>query len=157
MYLARYATAAVAVVSLTLGLLSSVNAASVPKTNLLSQWDNGSDAAAIAKLGEDVTAAGGKWQSTSIAGHTANTLAKLRADVAGRQSTARGAVEGPRDRGVECHRHDAEVLTRSPSRKIGMELVAPELLSGDEAKGFLGRGTDEYSPHQLDVGEHEGV
>ncbi len=108
MYLARYATAAVAVVSLTLGLLSSVGAASAPKTNLLSQWDNGSDAAAIAKLGEMFTAAGGKWESTSIAGHTANTLAKLRADVVCRQSTARGAVEGPRDCRVECHRHDAE-------------------------------------------------
>ena len=49
--------------------------AAEPKTNLLSQWDNGSDAAAIAKLGEMFTAAGGKWESTSIAGHTANTLA----------------------------------------------------------------------------------
>ena len=81
MYLARYATAAVAVVSLTLGLLSSVGAASAPKTNLLSQWGDGSDAAAIAKLGEMFTAAGGQWEATSIAGHTANTLAKLRADV----------------------------------------------------------------------------
>ena len=52
-----------------------------PKTNLLSQWSEGSDAAAIAKLGEMFTAAGGKWEQTSIAGHTANTLAKLRADV----------------------------------------------------------------------------
>src|ERR1700722_20265417 len=51
-----------------------------PKTNLLSQWSEGSDAAAIAKLGEMFTAAGGKWEQTSIAGHTADTLAKLRAD-----------------------------------------------------------------------------
>jgi glucose/mannose transport system substrate-binding protein len=49
-----------------------------PKTNMLHQWDNGSDAAAIAKLGEMYQAAGGEWHQTSIAGHTANTLAKLR-------------------------------------------------------------------------------
>jgi len=52
-----------------------------PKTNMLHQWSEGSDAAAIAKLGDMFTAAGGKWEQTSIAGHTANTLAKLRADV----------------------------------------------------------------------------
>ncbi|TIU10160.1 MAG: carbohydrate ABC transporter substrate-binding protein [Mesorhizobium sp.] len=52
-----------------------------PKTNLLHQWATGSDAQAIAKLGEMFAAKGGTWQQTSIAGHTANTLAKLRADV----------------------------------------------------------------------------
>ena len=64
-----------------------------PKTNLLSQWSEGSDAAAIAKLGEMFTAAGGKWEQTSIAGHTANTLAKLRADVVA------GAARVVRERG----------------------------------------------------------
>jgi glucose/mannose transport system substrate-binding protein len=54
-----------------------------PKTNMLHQWSEGADAAAIAKLGEMFTAAGGQWEQTSIAGHTANTLAKLRADVVG--------------------------------------------------------------------------
>ncbi|TIU08625.1 MAG: carbohydrate ABC transporter substrate-binding protein, partial [Mesorhizobium sp.] len=44
-----------------------------PKTNLLHQWATGSDAQAIAKLGEMFTAKGGTWQQTSIAGHTANT------------------------------------------------------------------------------------
>ena len=95
MYLARYATATVAVVSLTLGMLSSAEAAAAPKTNLLSQWNNGSDAAAIAKLGEMFTAAGGKWESTSIAGHTANTLAKLRADVVAGNAPPAVQLKGP--------------------------------------------------------------
>src|SRR5450432_3794939 len=95
MYLARYATAAVAVVWLTLSLSSSVGAASAPKTNLLSQWDQGSDAAAIAKLGEMFTAAGGQWEATSIAGHTANTLAKLRADVVSGSAPPAVQLKGP--------------------------------------------------------------
>ena len=95
MYLARYATAVVAVVSLTLGLLSPTGAASAPKTNLLSQWDQGSDAAAIAKLGEMFTAAGGQWEATSIAGHTANTLAKLRADVVSGNPPPAVQLKGP--------------------------------------------------------------
>src|ERR1700742_461320 len=96
MYLARYATYAVALFSLTLGLYSSAGAGpAAPKTNLLSQWDNGSDAAAIAKLGEMFTAAGGKWESTSIAGHTANTLAKLRADVVSGNPPPAVQLKGP--------------------------------------------------------------
>src|ERR1700730_940158 len=95
MYLARYATAAVAVVSLTLGLLLAETVNAEPKTNLLSQWDNGSDAAAIAKLGEMFTAAGGKWEQTSIAGHTANTLAKLRADVVAGNAPPAVQLKGP--------------------------------------------------------------
>ena len=63
------------------GALAATAALAEPKTNILHQWSEGSDAAAIAKLGDMFTAAGGKWEQTSIAGHTANTLAKLRADV----------------------------------------------------------------------------
>src|SRR6202453_1387276 len=66
-----------------------------PKTNLLSQWSEGSDAAAIAKLGEMFTAAGGKWEQTSIAGHTANTLAKLRADVIAGNAPPAVQLKGP--------------------------------------------------------------
>jgi glucose/mannose transport system substrate-binding protein len=66
-----------------------------PKTNLLSQWDSGSDAAAIAKLGEMFTAAGGKWEQTSISGHTANTLAKLRADVVAGDAPPAVQLKGP--------------------------------------------------------------
>src|SRR3954471_5285705 len=66
-----------------------------PKTNLLHQWSEGSDAAAIAKLGEMFTAAGGKWEQTSIAGHTANTLAKLRADVVAGNAPPAVQLKGP--------------------------------------------------------------
>jgi glucose/mannose transport system substrate-binding protein len=66
-----------------------------PKTNLLHQWATGSDAAAIAKLGEMFTAAGGEWQQTAIAGHTANTLAKLRADVVAGNAPPAVQLKGP--------------------------------------------------------------
>src|SRR5258708_17917317 len=66
-----------------------------PKTNLLTQGSEGSDAAAIAKLGEMFTAAGGKWEQTSIAGHTANTLAKLRADVVAGNAPPAVQLKGP--------------------------------------------------------------
>src|SRR5260370_10348216 len=66
-----------------------------PKTNILHQWATGSDAAAIAKLGEMFTAAGGKWEQTSIAGHTANTLAKLRADVISGNAPPAVQLKGP--------------------------------------------------------------
>ena len=66
-----------------------------PKTNLLHQWATGSDAQAIAKLGEMFTAKGGKWEQTSIAGHTANTLAKLRADVIAGNAPPAGQLKGP--------------------------------------------------------------
>ena len=81
MYFARYATAALGVVWLTLGLLPARLLYAEPKTNLLSQLSEGSDAVAIAKLGEMYKAAGGHREATSIAGHAANTLAKLRANV----------------------------------------------------------------------------
>src|SRR5258708_4859891 len=84
--------------ALAVGMMSLVSATAVraePKTNLLSKWDNVSDAAAIAKLGEMFTAAGGKWESTSIAGHTANTLAKLRADVVAGNPPPAVQLKGP--------------------------------------------------------------
>ena len=66
-----------------------------PKTNMLHQWDVGSDAEAIAKLGEMYEAAGGTWEQTSIAGHTANTLAKLRADVVAGNAPPAVQLKGP--------------------------------------------------------------
>src|ERR1700736_3121840 len=134
MYLARYATCAVAVVSLTLGLLSSAGAASPPKTNLLSQWDQGSDAAAIAKLGEMFTAAGGKWEATSIAGHTANTLAKLRADIVAGNPPPAVQLKGP-----EIAEWNATGMTLNLDEIAKQEnwdaTVAPELLSVMKPKG----------------------
>ena len=75
--------------------LAATTAFAEPKTNLLSQWSEGSDAAAIAKLGDMFTAAGGKWAQTSIAGHTANTLAKLRADVVAGNAPPAVQLKGP--------------------------------------------------------------
>src|ERR1044071_7721720 len=79
-----------------LAMLAAMGAADAkPKTNLLHQWATGNDAAAIAKLGEMFTAAGGEWQQTAIAGHTANTLAKLRADVVAGNAPAAVQLKGP--------------------------------------------------------------
>ena len=75
-------------VTLGASLLASA-AVAEPKVLMLHQWATGADAAAIAKLGEMFTAAGGVWEQTAIAGHTANTLAKLRADVRRRQRARR--------------------------------------------------------------------
>ncbi|WP_244606541.1 ABC transporter substrate-binding protein [Arsenicitalea aurantiaca] len=66
-----------------------------PKTLMLHQWATGSDAAAIAKLGEMFEEAGGTWEQTAIAGHTANTLAKLRADVISGNAPAAVQLKGP--------------------------------------------------------------
>jgi glucose/mannose transport system substrate-binding protein len=66
-----------------------------PKVLMLHQWASGNDAASIAKLGEMFTAAGGAWEQTAIAGHTANTLAKLRADVVAGNAPAAVQLKGP--------------------------------------------------------------
>jgi glucose/mannose transport system substrate-binding protein len=134
MYLARHATAAVAVVSLTLELLSAGAVHAEPKSNLLSQWDNGSDAAAIAKLGEMYKAAGGHWEATSIAGHTANTLAKLRANVVAGNPPPAVQLKGP-----EIAEWNAIGMTLSLDEIAKQEnwdaTVAPELLPVMKPKG----------------------
>ena len=79
---------------LACGLVTTA-ALAEPKTNMLHQWSEGADASAIAKLGEMFTAAGGKWEQTSIAGHTANTLAKLRADVIAGNAPPAVQLKGP--------------------------------------------------------------
>ncbi|EYD77228.1 extracellular solute-binding protein, family 1 [Rubellimicrobium mesophilum DSM 19309] len=75
--------------------LSAGFASATPRTNMLHQWATGSDAEAIAKLGEMFTAEGGTWEQTSIAGHTANTLAKLRADVVAGNAPPAVQLKGP--------------------------------------------------------------
>jgi glucose/mannose transport system substrate-binding protein len=102
-------------------------AASEPKTNILHQWSEGSDAAAIAKLGDMFTAAGGKWEQTSIAGHTANTLAKLRADVVAGNAPPAVQLKGPEiaewnETGMTANLDD---LAKSEGWD---KVVAPELL-----------------------------
>src|SRR5579872_722586 len=112
--------------AVSLSLLA--NAASAePKTNMLHQWNSGSDAAAIAKLGEMFTAAGGKWEQTSIAGHTANTLAKLRSDVIAGNAPPAVQLKGP-----EIAEWNATGMTADLdpiAKEEGWEkVVAPELL-----------------------------
>jgi glucose/mannose transport system substrate-binding protein len=85
-----YLAAGVAALALSAGAANAT-----PKTNMLHQWATGSDAAAIAKLGEMFTAAGGIWEQTAIAGHTANTLAKLRADVVAGNAPPAVQLKGP--------------------------------------------------------------
>ena len=98
-----------------------------PKTNLLSQWSEGSDAAAIAKLGEMFTAAGGKWEQTSIAGHTANTLAKLRADVVAGNAPPAVQLKGPEI--AEWNETGMTANLDDLAAKEGWDkVVAPELL-----------------------------
>jgi glucose/mannose transport system substrate-binding protein len=98
-----------------------------PKTNMLHQWSEGSDAQAIAKLGDMFTAAGGKWEQTSIAGHTANTLAKLRADVVAGNAPPAVQLKGP-----EIAEWNATGMTANLdelAQKEGWDkVVAPELL-----------------------------
>jgi glucose/mannose transport system substrate-binding protein len=102
-------------------------ASAEPKTNMLHQWAVGSDAAAIAKLGEMFTEAGGKWEQTSIAGHTANTLAKLRANVVAGDAPPAVQLKGP-----EIAEWNATGMTASLDDLAAKEgwdkLVAPELL-----------------------------
>src|ERR1700689_4664884 len=98
-----------------------------PKTNLLSQWSEGSDAAAIAKLGDMFTAAGGKWQATSIAGHTANTLAKLRSDVISGSAPPAVQLKGPEI--AEWNATGKTANLDDLAAKEGWDkVVAPELL-----------------------------
>ncbi|RLJ40989.1 glucose/mannose transport system substrate-binding protein [Litoreibacter meonggei] len=66
-----------------------------PKTNMMHQWAQGSEAAAIAKLGEMFEAAGGTWEQTAISGHTSNTLAKLRSDIVAGNAPAAVQLKGP--------------------------------------------------------------
>lgn len=86
--------AAAAAVAMGVALLSGTALAN-PKVLMLHQWASGSDAASIAKLGEMFTAKGGTWEQTAIAGHTANTLAKLRADVVAGNAPAAVQLKGP--------------------------------------------------------------
>jgi glucose/mannose transport system substrate-binding protein len=98
-----------------------------PKTNMLHQWSEGSDAAAIAKLGEMFTAAGGKWEQTSIAGHTANTLAKLRADVVAGNAPPAVQLKGPEI--AEWNATGKTANLDDLAKKEGWDkVVAPELL-----------------------------
>ncbi|MXU65040.1 extracellular solute-binding protein [Rhodobacteraceae bacterium KN286] len=99
-----------------------------PKTNMMHQWAQGSEAAAIAKLGEMFEAAGGTWEQTAISGHTSNTLAKLRSDVVSGNAPAAVQLKGP-----EIAEWNATGATANLDEVAAAEgwddVVAPELVS----------------------------
>ncbi|MDE0588894.1 ABC transporter substrate-binding protein [Halocynthiibacter sp. C4] len=113
-------------------VLGAMTAASVagaePKTNMMHQWAQGSEAAAIAKLGEMYEAAGGTWEQTAISGHTSNTLAKLRSDVVAGNAPAAVQLKGP-----EIAEWNAIGATANLDELAAAEgwddVVAPELVS----------------------------
>jgi glucose/mannose transport system substrate-binding protein len=122
----RTKVAASAATMLTAALLSGT-AMAAPKVLMLHQWATGSDAASIAKLGEMFVAKGGEWNQTAIAGHTANTLAKLRADVVAGNAPSAVQLKGP-----EIAEWNATGMTADMDELAAAEgwdsVVAPELL-----------------------------
>ncbi len=119
-----YLAAGAAALSLAFGVAANAQ----PKTNMLHQWATGSDAAAIAKLGEMFTAAGGVWEQTAIAGHTANTLAKLRADVVAGNAPPAVQLKGPEIAEWNADRRHRRSRRARHRREGWDEVVAPELL-----------------------------
>lgn len=119
-------TMAAAAAMTTFALLSST-ALAEPKTLMLHQWATGSDAAAIAKLGEMFEEKGGSWEQTAIAGHTANTLAKLRSDVISGNAPAAVQLKGPEI--AEWNKTGMTAnLDELAAEENWDEVVAPELL-----------------------------
>lgn len=118
--------AAAATTMLAAALLSST-AMAAPKVLMLHQWASGNDAASIAKLGEMFTAAGGTWEQTAIAGHTANTLAKLRADVVAGNAPAAVQLKGPEIAEWNATGGTADMDELATSEGWD-KVVAPELL-----------------------------
>jgi glucose/mannose transport system substrate-binding protein len=119
--------AAAALCSLAALTLFSADAGAEPKTNLLHQWADGSDAAAIAKLGEMYEAAGGTWAQTPIPGHTANTIAKLRAEVVAGNAPPAVQLKGPEIAEWAATGGTADLNALAAAEKWD-ELVAPELI-----------------------------
>jgi len=129
MTMIRTALAATTGLSLMAGLVHAE-----PRVLMLHQWATGSDAAAIATLGEMFTAAGGVWEQTAIAGHTANTLAKLRADVVAGNAPSAVQLKGP-----EIADWTGTGMTANMDELAAAEgwdaLVAPDLLSVMKPEG----------------------
>lgn len=118
-------TAAIAALAFS---TSAVALHAQPKTNMMHQWAQGSEAAAIAKLGEMFEAAGGKWQQTAISGHTSNTLAKLRSDVVAGNAPAAVQLKGPEI--IEWNQTGQTANLDDLATAEGWDaVVAPELLS----------------------------
>lgn len=118
---------AVSAAAVVASALLTSTAFAEPKTLMLHQWATGSDAAAIAKLGEMFEEKGGAWEQTAIAGHTANTLAKLRSDVISGNAPAAVQLKGPEiaewnETGMTANLDDLA------AEENWDEVVAPELL-----------------------------
>ncbi|WP_372574321.1 ABC transporter substrate-binding protein [Ruegeria jejuensis] len=115
-------------VSILAATALAVGAQAEPKTNMMHQWAQGSEAAAIAKLGEMFEAAGGTWEQTAISGHTSNTLAKLRSDVVAGNAPAAVQLKGPEI--AEWNNTGATANLDEVAAKEGWDdVVAPELTS----------------------------
>src|SRR5256885_6265723 len=121
-------------VGLPVVILAVSTAWAEPKTNLRHQCSEGSDAAAIAKLGEMYTAAGGKWEQTPISGHTANTLAKLRADVVSGNAPPAVQLKGPEiaEWNETGRTANVDALAQAEGRDQGR---APDVLAVMKPKG----------------------
>ena len=98
-----------------------------PRTNLLHQWAQGSEAAAIAKLGEMFEARGGRWEQTAISGHTSATIAKLRSDVVSGNAPAAVQLKGPEIAEWNATGRTAN-LDDLAAEQGWDEVVAPQLL-----------------------------
>lgn len=105
-----------------------------PRTNMMHQWAQGSEAAAIATLGEMYEAAGGIWEQTAISGHTSNTLAKLRSDVVAGNAPAAVQLKGPEI--AEWNAIGATANLDALAAEEGWDdVVAPELVSVMKPEG----------------------
>ncbi|MDB6176353.1 ABC transporter substrate-binding protein [Paracoccus sp. Z330] len=121
-------TTGLAVTSLLAVIANTGTALAEPKTNMMHQWAQGSEAAAIAKLGEMYEAAGGTWEQTAISGHTSNTLAKLRSDVVAGNAPAAVQLKGPEI--IEWNETGQTAnMDELASAEGWDDVVAPELIS----------------------------
>lgn len=108
--------------------LAASTAHAEPKTNMLHQWAQGSEAAAIAKLGEMFEARGGTWEQTAISGHTSATIAKLRSDVVSGNAPAAVQLKGPEIAEWDSTGRTAN-LDAVAAEQGWNDVVAPELLT----------------------------
>jgi len=113
--------------ALTLGV-STLALHAEPKTNMLHQWAQGSEAEAIAVLGRTFEEQGGTWSQTAMSGHTSATLAKLRSDVVAGNAPAAVQLKGPEiaDWTQTGRTANLDDLAQAEGWE---DVVAPELLS----------------------------
>jgi glucose/mannose transport system substrate-binding protein len=117
-----------------LSLAAGASVQAEPKTNLLHQWSTGGDALAIAKLGEMFEAEGGSWEQTPIAGHTANTLTKLRAEVLAGNPPPAVQLKGPEIAEWAATGYTTD-LNKLAAEETWDEVVAPTLISVMKPEG----------------------